>query len=94
MVALTEEIALLEFGAGDILVGHGTIGGIPTLTFSNTEKKEVGSTFNNGTNTVSDLDNPVVLTFTSEKSIDVIIKGLEKVRAIMHNQKLEEDVKG
>ena len=94
MVTLTEKIALLEFGAGDILVGNGTIGGIPTLTFSNTEKKEVGSTFNDGTNTVRDLDNPVVLTFTNEKSIDVIIKGLEKVRAIMHNQKLEEDVKG
>ena len=94
MVTLTEEIALLEFGAGDILVGNGTIGGTPTLTFSNTEKKEVGSTFNDGTNTVSDLDNPVVLTFTSEKSIDVIIKGLEKVRAIMHNQKSEENVKG
>jgi len=94
MVTLTEEIALLEFGTGDILVGHGTIGGIPTLTFSNTEKKEVGSTFNDGTNNVFDLDNPVVLTFTNEKSIDVIIKGLEKVRAIMHNQKLEEDVKG
>ena len=54
----------------------------------------MGSTFNDGTNTVSDLDTPVVLTFTSEKSIDVIIKSLEKVRAIMHNQKLEEDVKG
>ena len=94
MVTLTEKIALLEFGAGDILVGNGTIGGIPTLTFSNTEKKEVGSTFNDEANTVSDLDNPVVLTFTSEKSIDVIIKGLEKVRVIMRNQKLEEDVKG
>ena len=94
MVTLTEEIALLEFGSGDILVGYGLVGGIPSLTFSNTEKKEVGSTFNDGTNTVSDLDTPVILTFTSEKSIDVIIKGLEKVRAIMHNQKLEEDVKG
>lgn len=94
MVTLTEEIALLEFGAGDILVGNGTIGGTPTLTFSNTEKKEVGSTFSEGTNSVFDLDTPVVLTFTNEKSIDVIIKGLEKVRAIMHNQKLEEDVNG
>ena len=94
MVTLTEKIALLEFGTGDILVGNGTIGGTPTLTFSNTEKKEVGSTFNDCTNIVSDLDTPVVLTFTNEKSIDVIIKGLEKVRAIMHNQKLEEDVKG
>ena len=77
-----------------MLVGHGTIGGVPALTFSNTEKKEVGSTFNNGTNNVFDLDNPVVLTFTNEKSIDVIIKGLEKVRTIMHNQKSKEDVKG
>jgi len=94
MITLTEKIALLEFGAGDILVGYGKSGGTPTLTFSNTEKKEVGSTFNDGTNNVFDLDNPVVLTFTNEKSIDIIIKGLEKVRAIMHNQKLEEDVKG
>ena len=78
MVTLTEEIALLEFGTGDILVGYGTIGGVPVLTFSNTENKEVGSTFNNGTNTVSDLDTPVVLTFTNEKSIDTIIKGLKK----------------
>lgn len=94
MVTLTEEIALLEFGAGDILVGYGTIGGTPTLTFSNTEKKEVGSTFNDGTNNVFNLDNPVVLTFTNEKSIDIIIKGLERVRNIMHNQKSKEDVKG
>ena len=94
MVTLTEKITMLEFGTGDILVGHGTIGGIPTLTFSNTEKKEVGSAFNDGKNRIGDLDNPVVLTFTNEKSIDVIIKGLEKVRAIMHDQKLEEDVKG
>ena len=94
MVTLTEEIALLEFGIGDILVGYGLVGGVPSLTFSKTEKKEVGSTVNDGTNTVRDLDNPVVLTFTSEKSIDAIIKGLEKVRAIMHNQKLEEDVNG
>ena len=94
MITLTEEIALLEFGTGDILVGRGLVKGVPALTFSNTEKKEVGSIFNDGTNTVSDLDDPVVLTFTNEKSIDVIIKGLEKVRAIMHNQKLEEDVNG
>ena len=94
MVTLTEEIALLEFGTGDILVGYGAIGGAPTLTFSNTEKKEVGSTFNDGKNRIGDLDAPVVLTFTNEKSIDVIIKGLEKVRAIMHNQKSREDVKG
>ena len=94
MVTLTEEIALLEFGTGDILVGHGLVKGVPALTFSNTEKKEVGSAFNDGKNRIGDLDNPVVLTFTNEKSIDVIIKGLEKVRAIMHNQKLEEDVKG
>lgn len=94
MVTLTEKIALLEFGTGDILVGHGTIGGVPAITFSNTEKKEIGSTFNDGTNNIGDLDNPVVLTFTNEKSIDVIIKGLEKVRTIMHNQKTKEDVKG
>ncbi len=94
MITLSEEIALLEFGAGDILIGYGAIGGAPALTFSNTEKKEVGSTFNDGTNNVFDLDTPVVLTFANEKSIDVVIKGLEKVRAIMHNQKLEEDVKG
>lgn len=94
MVTLTETIALIEFGTGDILVGHGTIGGVPALTFSNTGAKEIGSTFNDGTNNIHDLDNPAVLTFTSEKSIDVIIKGLEKVRTIMHNQKSKEDAKG
>ena len=76
------------------MVGYGKIGGTPTLTFSNTEKKEVGSTFDDGTNNLHDLDDPVVLTFTNEKSIDIIVKGLEKVRTIMHNQKLQENVKG
>ena len=94
MVTLTETIALLEFGTGDILVGYGLVKGVPALTFSNTEKKEVGSAFNDGTNNIGDLDNPVILTFTSEKSIDVIIKGLERVRTIMHNQKLQENVNG
>lgn len=94
MVTLRETIALLEFGTGDILVGYGTIGGVPALTFSNTKAKEIGLTFNDGTNNLHDLDTPVVLIFTSEKSIDVIIKGLERVRTIMHNQKSKEDVKG
>ena len=58
MATLTEKIALLEFGTGDILVGHGKIGGIPALTFSNTEKKEIGSTFNDGTNNLHDLNTP------------------------------------
>ena len=40
MITLTEKIALLEFGTGDILVGYGKSGGTPTLTFSNTEKKK------------------------------------------------------
>ena len=67
MVTLTEAIALLEFGTGDILVGHGTIGGVPALTLSNIEAKEIGSAFNDGKNNIGDLDNPVVLTFKNEK---------------------------
>ena len=83
-----KNIVKLEFGVADISVGGGICGGIPSLIFHNVENTEIGKELGTKSGILKDLDTPVILQFNDERSIDVIIQALEKVRYILNNQKL------
>lgn len=83
-----KNIVKLEFGVADISVGGGICGGIPSLIFHNIEKTEIGKELGTKSGILKDLDTPVILQFNDERSIDVIIQALEKVRYILNNKKL------
>ena len=83
-----KNIVKLEFGVADISVGGGICGGIPSLILHNIEKTEIGKELVAKSGILKDLDTPVILQFNDERSIDVIIQALEKVRYILNNQKL------
>ena len=83
-----KNIVKLEFGVADISVGGGICGGIPSLIFHNIEKAEIGKELGTKSGILKDLYTPVILQFNDERSIDVIIQALEKVRYILNNQNL------
>jgi len=86
MIEINEKQAIATFGTGDIGVGDLTgANGEKQLGFSNQEAREIDAVgdFLKGDKVNTD-EFQILFTFTKVESIDVIIRGLQRVKSMLN----------
>ena len=76
-----ENVTVLSFGKGHLLLSHGWVGNTKSLGITECNiPHKVGSKVKLASKKANDIGLDVLMTFDNEKSLDTLIKALNKVK--------------